>query len=275
MHRVRLQEMGPREAQAFIDSQLPNRRLNRGKALALAGAMERGEWLFNGDPIRFSDTNQGLDGQHRAAAILRTGMRFTFVHVWGIDPRAQITIDVGARRSLADTLYACDETSAHLVASTLSMYYRILTNSMDRFSNGVRPTHQQLLALLNAEPEIRSSVQTGRATNARLGVSAALVAAYRHVFSQVDARDSDRFFDRLISGTDLASDNPISVLRRFLELDRGRRPRAQRVVIAAVIVKAWNQHRAGEIAHATRFRSDEAFPEISGWVRPKAYAPYG
>lgn len=85
-----------------------NRDINGHRVIAYGTDMEKGEWLFNPDPLVISKEGNILNGQHRLLAVegaladkLTDDRAPSFVVVWGVDKRAAILMDE-ARRSATD-----------------------------------------------------------------------------------------------------------------------------------------------------------------------------
>lgn len=67
----------PELAQKFLDTQKKQRRLNWRHVQSLAGEMSRDEWRKDAPPLVFASAGPMIDGQHRCAAVIMSG-----VSVW-------------------------------------------------------------------------------------------------------------------------------------------------------------------------------------------------
>lgn len=93
-----------------------NRKLDASHAAFLAKEMERGTFRpDNGDSIRIDAEGNIIDGQHRLAAIVKTGKPVTMLVANGIDRDTFATIDMGKRRTVHD-IVCIDLLSAGIVA---------------------------------------------------------------------------------------------------------------------------------------------------------------
>lgn len=114
---------------------------NRGKKKRAlhdyAEDMKNGMWKFNGvDNIVF-DTNGDLrNGQHRLEAIVTSGEPQAYFVVRGIDPEAFDTMDVGAKRGLADMLHAKDISNETRMAAMVTTYYQMHTGHIGSMAAG-------------------------------------------------------------------------------------------------------------------------------------------
>lgn len=68
-----LEVLTPDMAQEFLDKQHPGQRTLRANHVdALTRSMASGTYVWTGDPIRFDEKNQLIDGQHRLTAVVRS-----------------------------------------------------------------------------------------------------------------------------------------------------------------------------------------------------------
>jgi hypothetical protein len=66
--------------------------------------MRRGEWRETGEAIKFDENGQLRDGQHRLAAIVRSGITLKMTVVRGVIEEAFDVMDSGRSRSVTDVL---------------------------------------------------------------------------------------------------------------------------------------------------------------------------
>lgn len=94
----------PEMAAEYLKSSKGNRGLRRAKVEAYKAAMLSGEWIENGDSIRFYKDGSMQDGHHRLTACVESGVSFYAILVFGLTKEAAKTVDKGATRSNADEL---------------------------------------------------------------------------------------------------------------------------------------------------------------------------
>jgi hypothetical protein len=123
--RVQFIDVTPDLAKRWLHHNLGNRSLRDTTVEAYARDMIGGEWLLNHQGIAFNDQERLIDGQHRLAAIVRSGVTVTLLvsHGWPSKPqgsksKAKLmdTVDRGAPRSLKDLLelqHACKHPHCH------------------------------------------------------------------------------------------------------------------------------------------------------------------
>ena len=62
-----------------------NRKIRTQRVALLAEDMTRGSWVFDAMPLRFATDDTLLDGQHRLAAVVRSGLPQHFLVVSGLN----------------------------------------------------------------------------------------------------------------------------------------------------------------------------------------------
>lgn len=254
------------------------RKVRKRKVEEFAGAMGRGEWRFNFgaisfscDPERFGDDDQHLvDGQHRLAAIVESGVTLPMVVGWGAPSRAEETLDTGTKRTLGDMLVMRGETDTNNLAAAIRWLYRYLRNGDMR---PVQPgeTVQQLLGFFAAHPSLCESVLASNRQDVRIfGMPRSMTSTLYHLASLIDVDDRDAFFAGVSTGIDLERNDPRWVLREWCmrSVTSGGRRRPQTWLIGAVAIKAWNAWREGRSVQLLVFKSGgsnaEQFPRMDG-----------
>ena len=99
-------EITPEKAREILEKRNTDnyRNLKQSAANLYEKDMKDGNWMFNGDTIRFDKNGQLMDGQTRLTAIRDSGISQKFFVVTGLDPECAKTIDIGFKRSVEDYL---------------------------------------------------------------------------------------------------------------------------------------------------------------------------
>lgn len=249
----------PELANTWLAHNTHNRHVRPVVVDRFASAMRRGEWQVNGDAIRFASDGTLLDGQHRLAAVVKSGVTITQLVVRGLDIAAQETMDVGGRRSLGDALRLRNESKVNELANALSWLFRYRSRQMSKTSN--RPTFQQAIALLEQNPGLRDSLIYGERLQRNLRFSHGLGGFLHYVLSEIDPGDAEFFFDRLITGAGLGDEHPVHVLRRRMEGDAIAIQRMEQYRMVALVFKAWNAYREGRSMQLLMWKPGGRSPE--------------
>jgi hypothetical protein len=250
------EEIGPDRAGELLEKNVFNRRITPQYLNILIGAMERGEWKFNGDSIRIDKQGRVLDGQHRLQAVLRTGITIRVIMIEGLDPEVMDTIDVGKRRNFADILSISGHKNVHETASALRKIEQCLVGK----GNAKRLTIVQLENMLKGDwADIVTKVQYCRTCPRYVAPCSAVAAAYA-LFSRVNKVHAKRFIDGLTFGEGIDR-TAIKVLREQLMNNKTASHRYHTKQLMAVIIVAWEAYRKGQIPD--RIVIPAEFPQIS------------
>jgi hypothetical protein len=140
--QLEFQVITPDYAAELLANHNPNNRpLSRNHVTFIAQEMERGTFRAdNGDSIRFGADGNIIDGQHRLAAIVRSGKTVMMLVARGIEGDAFATIDIGKSRSISD-IVGIDLRSAGINTPRGSVSSaRLLLEYESRFSSGATAT---------------------------------------------------------------------------------------------------------------------------------------
>lgn len=103
-----LHKFYPQEAEDIVnlarDKKINFRTIKENVVEKYARDMVEGNWVFNGDSVRFDKEGYLIDGQHRLAAVAKSGKPQTFIVMEGLAPEAEMTIDFGVKKSVEDYL---------------------------------------------------------------------------------------------------------------------------------------------------------------------------
>ena len=96
--------ISPKHAAALLDRSIGNRPIKKSNLHFLIDEMQSGRFVYNGESMIVCADGQLLDGHHRCAAIVATGLSQEIELVTVESPKAFATIDQGITRSVADVL---------------------------------------------------------------------------------------------------------------------------------------------------------------------------
>jgi hypothetical protein len=94
----------PSKAESWLLRNRVNRPLRQGWVKQLAAMIQRGEWKLTHQGIAFFKNGDMADGQHRASAIVTSGLTVPVMVTYDVPDDGFHAMDLGAKRSLSDTL---------------------------------------------------------------------------------------------------------------------------------------------------------------------------
>jgi hypothetical protein len=246
--QVRIEMIGPREAEAYLAKQKFNRPVRMKWINFLANEMLNGFWVMNGETIIFNKKDELIDGQHRLKAVLIAGGTYPFLVVHGADENAFSTIDTGQKRSPSDALYIAGFPHPGVYASLglncLRWDKGIFFGSAQA---GMKPSNDELVKYCSAhEAELAESVHAYMDYKKRLhGLLSGRVMLFSyHKFRLIDETDAFVFIEKLLGGI-FSEDRqqPIRVLRDRLVKNRRDDANLNTRQLFYITFAAWNAYR--------------------------------
>jgi hypothetical protein len=207
---------------------------------AYANAMLRGEWQINGEAIIVSQEGLLNDGQHRLRAVVESGATVKMQITFGVARESRHTVDQGAARSPGDILVMYGEKNAHQLAHGLQFLW--CYDGKRPF--GYRPSTDELLQTLDANPGLREAVRAVGHLVGEFRASAGYLAGAHYVCGRIDSGLADSFLDRVATGLGLTeTGSPIFRLRKRLQDHLAKRDSLPAIEQAALYIKAFNAVR--------------------------------
>jgi len=245
----------PKLAEEWLGRNSHNRPIRQRAVDDIAAAITRGEWILNGDSIRFSVNNVLLDGQHRLWAIVLAETPVQTLVVNGLPEDAQETMDVGARRSLKDALSLRGYANSSKLSAALNYLWRY-QNGYVRFA-AAKPTIAQAIATLESNPSFIDWVMTSDRARHRFRLSTSMLSTAMYELDGIDNDAAMVFFDKFVEGANLDAHDPILVLRKHFERQAVSAvgARSSSAMSHALIIKAWNAWREGRQVETLQWRT--------------------
>lgn len=257
-------DVTPEQAKKWLANNTQNRALNRKRVAALATEMREGRWKLTHQGIAFGPTGVLLDGQHRLAAIVASGVAVKMLVTTGLDDVFSC-IDTGVIRTAAQMQSRDGRKSAtHVVKGVrdcLSWDHSGFEMSSDRWDNP---------AVLRACDIVGDRIErhVKRATRLHALGSVGFFAAFSLVTAIGIPDKSQPFFAALEDGAGLAADDPRLVLRnRLLDPVLSRTHGCREWVRKVLMIRAWNafaeDRRLTKLIAPREYRN-EGWPGVIG-----------
>jgi hypothetical protein len=253
-------------ARAWFERNVINHRGIRPSVVdAYARDMKAGRWVLNGDPIRFDQDGNLIDGQHRLLAIIQAEVPITSFVGRDLGDEAFLTLDSGIKRTMGDELTFAQEKNAIALGAAIQQLMRYEAGILDK-GTALKATRHEQKATLARHGKLRESIHYGQMTKALSRHS--LGTTLHDLFSRKDKVLADEFFVKLAQGTNLKPDAPIYLLRERLmkENVKGGKTRLMPREALALVIKAWNARRKDEKPRSLKWRGHgegaEEFPAL-------------
>ena len=272
----------PEMAEALIGASgaVENRSVRGPAVTMLAGAIERGEWVLNGESIVIDEHGILLDGQHRLHAVVRAGVSIRTIVVRGVPREAMITLDIGRARTIGDNLTVRGVRNANQVGATARWLWTF--EAGDFRGVQARLTNTQSLDMVEERPGLEDFVARHRGPSAfrRICPVGNMFTAFCFAIGQsgdLRARQKiEDFGERVVHGEQLMHGDPEMALRNrwiVLKEARGFLGGSRGAVLhLTYILRAWNARYSGRNITKLAMRRVEGMLMPKGWRGPR-YTP--
>lgn len=259
----------PKQAVEWLDTKnAHNRPISQQTVERYTQEIKAGRWINNGQAIIFGKSGNLLNGQHRLKAVVAANKSIETLIVWGVEDKAFDTIDDGNKRSLGDVFAVSGEVNPKLLATGVRFLWLYATGQIERrdLHRGTIATKPIFEDTLKKHGGLRKSTKFYTLLKARPGgllIPAGMAIGLHYLFSLVDERKADNFFDILQSGVGLQEGHPLLMLRA--RLIAGQRESSSKLTNPAIYfytVTTWNAFAADEPLRRLAFVQDTAPPEI-------------
>lgn len=270
--KVSIERIYPEIAERMLECNVHNR---KPKKTAIHKDIADGRWAFNGETIVFSNDGTLLDGQNRLMACVKAGKPIDTVVVRGVEGVSQLTMDAGAKRTVADQLKILgirDNVSVAAIALSLNKLDSLGIKRCFYFAKGddVSTASTVEFAIENLDSRIMPIKNDVDRVKKKYHVNSTVIAALFDRFRAIDEDDYREFVDQLLFKSDMCQ--PVRLLADRLTKNADdvvkKTKHLTGTVIAAYIVKTWNAYMQGEEIGVLKFRpggkDPETFPEIYG-----------
>jgi hypothetical protein len=202
-------------AEEYLAANRGNRNIVQAHVAAMARDIANGRWMFNAQPICFSNSGRLLNGQHRLSAVLEAGQPIEVLVMRGLPEEAFETYDKQAKKAPSvDEAFGDFGDKAMVSATAVLLWRRELRPAGQPHAT---PTATEIRDVIQAHPDLmrlrgfaRKMMRYGRA-------SALTYAAYRIL--RDDPKMGAVFLDRLETAANLPPGHIIIKLRdRLIDL---------------------------------------------------------
>lgn len=242
---VQIIEVDPAMAESWLAKNPNNRNIRQPVVQSYARDMVSGNWMLNGETLKFDTDGKLIDGQHRLSAVVTADVTVPMVVMRGVDADVMDTVDVGAKRTYADALRLQGEDNTTTLAAVVRR--AVMWQRGARTNTGaVRPTAREMNTFIAENPQIRTSGELAARLSTRTLLPASVIGLCHWLFSPLEPDEADWFLARVADGDGLPSNSPVAALRNRIVKMRVGGGRVNETEALALVIYAWNAHRAGE-----------------------------
>lgn len=257
---IRWVEVTPEVAHDWLGYNTHNRRPRHRSISAYAADMKAGEWVRNGESIKFAKDGTLLDGQNRLLAVIEADVTVPLLVIRGLPHDTQDTMDGGIKRKFSDVLNLRGETNYSILAAVVRRV-TIWEAGFRSTRGNFAPSNAQLLQTLEKYPWLREISASANLTASHCALPGSIIGFGWWLFSQIDQEDAEAFFARLADDQNMAKGNPIYELRKAAANSKNVRGQRSETFLTAILIKAWNAYRDGDTVGLLTYKPGGARPE--------------
>lgn len=259
----------PQIAEQWLSANTNNRQVKKTHVKRMSAAMVRGEWILNGETVKFDANGRLVDGQHRLRAVVEAGVNVPIEVRYNVPVDAFATIDTGVVRGAKDALYTHGVgNNTYDIAAAARIAFHGLNSSIERvfYGSSVALSNKQVVQFVEAHSSLVDLTTELYEREVRKLCPLSLAAGvfwliiYKHSRAAVNP-----FLDAFLSGESLTAEHPAYILRERLIAERIGHSRGtrRRIETCAFIIAAWNAYHTGRPLKVLRLRRNDAFPTIA------------
>ena len=259
---VKTEMITPAIAEQYLSTNRNNRPESVSTVARYAAAMKAGEWMMNGESIKFDVNGNLSDGQTRLSAVIASQTTVPMLVVRGIASKGFDTIDVGRKRQLWHVMARNGEPNATVLSAAIVFVHKYINKDARGLNGHTFLSHSQALKLIGNYPELRDSVRKVGSISKIMPKS--MASGLHFLFSRSDKNLADVFFGKLLNGDGLSKGDCILLFRERLIANKSSQAKLSASFIAAIAIKTWNAFATGRKIGVLRWTEDESFPSIHG-----------
>lgn len=229
----------PAIAEKWLGKNVRNRHVRPKVVAHYAKTMTRGEWLVNGEAIKFSVSGDLLDGQHRLSAIIVAQKTIKSLVVRGLPTEAQDVLDIGAGRRVGDQLSIAGFPNA----TNLAAVSRLVIAYESAGDWKAKASVPQTLNLVSGNELLAYATHHAKIIHKGSDLRPSVAGATYYELMKVDDQKAQEFFERLTDGANLPGGSPILALRDRLRTLRNDRTFLPDEALFSLVFRTWNAWR--------------------------------
>lgn len=236
-----LAELTPSLAAELLKQNDGNRNIKSTKTVQYATDMASGRWAFNGEPVIISRDGKLNDGQHRASAVIESGVSVPVLFVFGVDRETRTTVDQGAARTAGDYLNMDGIAYANNAATAAKFVLAYERSDGRNIVARKDITNAEVIERVRNDRLMREAAAYAHRhlKSYRHLVSHSVVASCWYILSQIHADDALRYMDQITFGENIRRGDPAFAVRSaFLNEKR------ERGAAMEIIFQGWNKFRS-------------------------------
>lgn len=258
--KITIELITPDIARDMLGHNTANRGLRKHRVLSYADQMAREQWLETGDPIKFTKDGTLVDGQHRLAAVIESGVSVKMAVARGVPDASYRVIDSGLSRQPGDALGA-DVANVGAKAAAARLLYVIECDGDPRKTQDMTAVTRTDISEYYEEhhEQIDAAQPLAWVLNRQSGGMKAAWITFVVLARRINPVWADEFCEGVRTGANLTQGDPRLALRNWFVRNNKIRNNGGQV---GLFIKAWNAWLMGATRQYVALRDDEEYPTL-------------
>ena len=267
----------PESAKELLKLNVSNRPLNQVTVDWYAKQMTNGQWTISGQTISISDKNTLIDGQHRLAAVVKSGKEIMFNVAYNVPFQSFVNYDSVRSRGLCD-VFAIENILNYKSISAIISKYNALSlgqiaylgfgssNQSGGIKKRVKFTNIEALNLYNSKKELFQEIQhiSDRCYGRIKLFPASQVGAFMYYLIVDKKHNKEKvfsFFTQLFFNENVENKSIYNLREKLINGSIGQFRMVPKLKYI-YLVKCWNAYIKGKEIKIYSFSENELMPEF-------------
>lgn len=217
--------------------------------------IKAGRWVPTGDPIRFNERGELIDGQHRLMACVVADIPIMVLAVRGVKQFAQCMMDKGRTRTHSALLTNRGVQQAAAVSGAAFLLYKLYVG---RLAGCSKPNDAVLDDIIRVNAKLQDSAVFFASLKQSQLLTKPIGTCLHYLFSVVSSQEqADEFWSESLLGSNDPT-SPTTLLHHRL-IARDKLPPSEKIGLS---IMAWKNWTKGKRARSMRVPSD--LPTLPG-----------
>jgi hypothetical protein len=242
--KVTFEIITPDVAKEYLTKNRNNRSLSEVLAETYGRDMSYERWYLNTDAIGFDSSGALMNGQHRLAAVARSGQSVEMMVVYGLDPNARATVDIQRKRTIGDELKMRGVSNNNTVAAAVRMRLNY-ENQTVGLTQAFRYSNTDIIEWANVwHDDLQHAVARAKQVYNNVKVSPMILTAAYSIFHSIDPDLADYYYEKLYTGENV-SGTILTVMKR-LNSQKFSQVKLPSPYVLWILIRGWNALRKDE-----------------------------
>jgi len=258
-----VEKITPQLATAYLERNVGNRSPSQSRVREYAAAMKRGEWMFNGDPVRFDKAGTLIDGQHRLMAIQSSGLIAEFLVIRDLPSETFKTIDIGSARIGSDILSIAGAKNTAVASGGIRLFLQWKNGHPCSYTPEKKVTNTQILEFYQANEIVERAARfAGHSFLKKFMGPSNSCFIYMAAADARGEKKAVEFLSQFMEPTGISPKNPVFLLRdRLLQDAANNKSKMRQSEKIALIMKAFRLWGKGTEVKQLKVATEGNFAE--------------